>query len=312
MNLPAVTFCSSDAHTYDMIIDCQGPLNHGCKTKNMIIHEKVYNKLHCVQLNYGTDVTELQKATGEGHTHGYSLVVYQPTNTSARLNLIDNSARVVYREVKEYVYAGQQTEYILSKIVQTSLGPPYSNCNESTEYRQVNCIKDCYREAMTKICGCEYPAECEHHWSNLSHECQYAHKNSVEIESKCYQVCPVECNEVSFQLDTFDIGWNMDEQELVYYKLRVSKKFNISEYSDDELKKRMSRLFIHFDKLETTEITQSPSISLTSLISNVGGLLGKSLHSTCIFDSFSLSIHPFPTPSAPNLKFTEVNLFKSK
>ncbi len=45
----------------------------------------------------------------------------------------------------------------------------------------------------------------------------------------------------------------------------------------------MTKNYVYFDKLETTVITQFPSMSLTSLIANVGGLLGKLVHSLCIF-----------------------------
>ncbi len=55
----------------------------------------------------------------------------------------------------------------------------------------------------------------------------------------------------------------------------VGVKLNTSKFSDEEIKKRITMLSIYFDKFETTEITQSPSITPTSLIANVGGLLGK-------------------------------------
>jgi hypothetical protein len=72
---------------------------------------------------------------------------------------------------------------------------------------------------------------------------------------------------------------DIDNDVVHYYKSTLAEKFNISEYSDDEFKKRVTRMYIYFDKLEVTEITQSPSISFTSLIANVGGLLGIELYS---------------------------------
>ncbi len=178
MTLPAVTFCSQLDNTNDMIIECRGPSKHRCKMSYLTIYERFGERLHCVQLNYGANVTELQKANGEGHDYGYKLILYVLKYTSLKFTLTDNNALVVYKDVKQYVYAGQENEVVLSKTVQTALGPPYSNCNESTDYRQVNCIKDCSIKAMTEICGCKYYSDCWHHLSNLSFECRYAYNNS--------------------------------------------------------------------------------------------------------------------------------------
>jgi hypothetical protein len=177
--------------------------------------------------------------------------------------------------------------------VQTALGSPYSsNCNESTEYRQVTCNEDCYNEAMTKACGCGFPAECATS-RYRNQQCVDANHNRNEFFLKCNQECPVECNQVSFPLNRIDVEWNFLKnsvdfdsklnKSLAYYKAMISKKFDIFNKSDDEIKKCLTRIYIYFNKLETTEITQSPNMSTTDLVANVGGLLGKSLHSPCTF-----------------------------
>ena len=45
--------------------------------------------------------------------------------------------------------------------------------------------------------------------------------------------------------------------------------------SEDQLRKIITQLSIYFGKLETAEITQSPSMTSTNFVGNVGGLLGK-------------------------------------
>jgi len=277
MTFPAVTFCSQNENTYDMIIKCS--LMKGksgetdfCKMNNLTLYDKDDGRLYCAQLNYGTNFTELQKAKGAGYQYGYLLILYQPKHSYLNLAFTDNSARVVSEEVREYVYPGQETDVVLSKTVQTALSIPYSNCDESKDYRQVNCIEDCYIEAMAKLAGVRFYLYCLPYWSNLSVGCENAYKKSSEIESKCNQECPNECKQVSFQSKRADIEYDGYNLAL---KSFISRKFNISEESDDEIIKRMTQLYIYFDKLETTEITQSPSISLTCLIANVGGLLGE-------------------------------------
>jgi len=282
MTLPAVTICSQNENTYDMIIECREPSWTDCKMNNLTLYGRMYNEnKYCVQLNSGINVTE--KQSKEGYDYGYYLTLFQPKNTDLNLAITDNSARVVSEEVREYVYPGEETDVVLSKTVQTALSLPYSNCDESTNYRQVNCIGDCFDKAMAKLADGRFELYCLPYWSNYSVECQSAYNHSSEIESKCEQECPDECKQVSFQSKRVDIGLDIDNYTLNNYKSLITRKFNISEDRDEEIKKRITFLYIYFDKLETTEITQSPSISLTSLIANVGGLLGKTVHSVFIF-----------------------------
>jgi len=267
ITLPAVTICSQNENTYAMLIECslmkgKSRVHDFCKMNNLTLYDKDDGQLYCVQLNYGTNVTELQTATGAGSRYGFRLIVYQPDDTYPELAITDNRARVVSKELKEYVYPGLVTNFVLSKTVQTALGPPHSNCNESTDYRQVNSIEECVNEAM---------AECSPHWSE---ECV---NNQSEIEAKCNQKYPVECTQVSFQSYRVDYGLYIENHTLDNYKLKIEKNFDISKDSDDEISKRMTHITIYFDKLETTVITQSPSMSMTSLIANVGGLLGKTV-----------------------------------
>jgi len=74
-----------------------------------------------------------------------------------------------------------------------------------------------------------------------------------------------------------DVEWELEAEYIDYYKTKVSKKFDITGITDDQFSKRITKIHIYFSKLETTKITQSPSMTLTKLIANVGGLLGKSL-----------------------------------
>jgi len=74
-------------------------------------------------------------------------------------------------------------------------------------------------------------------------------------------------------------------------KSLVSETLNITGMNDDQFRKRLSFMWIYFDKLETTEITQTPSMTLTSLIENSGGLLGESHSLTCSFFDATVFFH---------------------
>ena len=157
--------------------------------------------------------------------------------------------------------------------MQTALGPPYSQCNKSENYRQVTCVDDCFFGTMSEICGCAYPSECGDS-SGWTKECRDTY-NSSAIQSNCNLQCPAECNLVSFPLNRIDAYWDISQSGLDYYKSIISGKFNTTGMSDDQIKKGMTWLYIYFSKFETTEITQSPSMTPTNLVANVGGLLGK-------------------------------------
>ena len=168
--------------------------------------------------------------------------------------------------------------------MQTALGPPYSKCRETEDYRQVNCINDCIFRAMSELCRCKYPEECGS-YVDWSVECQGAYDyNRSAIQSNWNLQCPSECNQVSFALNRIDVESDIDNDNLDdYYKRRISGKFNITGMSDDQLIKRMTLLYIYFSKLLTTEISQSPSMTPTNMVGNVEGLLGKK---SFIFFSF--------------------------
>jgi len=73
---------------------------------NLDPYDRNGNRSYCVQLNHGTNATELQKATGEGFRYGYSFTVYQPSYSYIEHTVTDNKAQVVRKEVREHVYPG--------------------------------------------------------------------------------------------------------------------------------------------------------------------------------------------------------------
>jgi len=95
---------------------------------NWTIYERFGERLHCVQLNYGANASELQqKSNGEGHDHGYKLNLYVLKYENLKLILTDNNARVVYKDVKEYVYGGQETEVVLLRLCRLLLAHRTAN-----------------------------------------------------------------------------------------------------------------------------------------------------------------------------------------
>jgi len=283
MTLPAITFCSGGYNAHDTILQCNYIsgvtyiANTDCiksgKMKNVTLHENGY-QVKCVQLNYGKNKTELDIAKVEGGDYRYDFRLYIPHDSYVTFAVTDNSARVVNEEVRELVFPGQISFIALSKTVQSTLGPPYSKCNETKDYRQVACREDCFRTKMNEICGCEFREGCGSYW-NWTQECKDARYIRSEIESNCNLQCPFECNQVNFPTKRAGYEAHFSQGYLDRYKPIISAKFDTTNKTDDEIKKRITELSFYYNKFETTEITQSPSMTPTSLVANVGGLLGN-------------------------------------
>jgi len=275
MILPSIAICSNH-DPQDMILYCyHGPEFKDCNWNKLKLHVRFGYQFNCLQLNYGTNKTGLIKAEGEGLENGYRLSLYYPPDSEIYFAASNNSARVVETEVREYVYPGQLTDIVLSKSIQTVLGPPYSQCNETQDYRQVTCTDDCFNTAMSEMCGCAYPAECGL-YDDWNKECVDAWSNSSAFKSHCNLQCPEECDQVRFPFNRIDVDFDISQRELDDpFKSIISAKFNISGMSDEQLKKRLTMLRLYFAKLETTEISQSPIMTSANLVGNVGGLLGK-------------------------------------
>jgi len=226
MTFPGITICSEYENTYDMIL-CIAPVWTYCQMNNLTLYNRYGSRLFCVQINYDKNDTKLQNAysEGSGFEHSFTLFLYKHENANFSLAITDNSARVVRKEVNEEVYFGQLTVRFLSKTVQTVLGPPHSSCKQSTDYRQVNCIEDCDKKAIIEGCGFGYNIKKKYKSYELSEECQDVLELPTPIIKQCYQECPVECKQVSFESKRIDIEW--DEMYLNQYAMSVvSKKFN--------------------------------------------------------------------------------------
>ncbi len=276
MTMPAITICHMhfifpygimDYKIEDMLIDCYSPTGQNCSEQSLKLYSGLVSQCNGFQLNHGTNLAELIKV--DSHV-AYTFVFYNPSWYPIRFAVNHNSDQVVLAEIRERVIPGRLTHIVLSKTVQTSLGPPHSQCNETPGYRKVTCVEDC----INKACGCVFPEGCQYN-NNWTYNCPFDNNFSLKMYSECSPQCPDECNQISFPFNRVDSDWDISSDRFNYYKRQISRKFNINRMNDDEIKNRLTCLVIYFGKLETTQITQSPSMTTTNLVGNVGGLIGK-------------------------------------
>ena len=126
---------------------------------------------------------------------------------------------------------------------------------------------------MSSICCCEWPLSCPS--SERSKDCNNTFiKNYTSIKTDCMNKCPAECNQVSFRTTRVTYKWEDSSNTIPLLKATISKKFNISGQTNEDIMSRIAKLSVFYDRLETTEIIQSPSMSTLDLIAAIGGILG--------------------------------------
>ncbi len=242
------------------------------------------DKVNCIQFNFGTNKDRLVKFYKNRTRFSFTSHFYYPNDTKLYFGLTNNSARVVLEDLTEDLFPGHDTYVALSKTEQTALGPPHSQCNDSEGYSQLICTENCFNKNITESCGCDYPVECVNttettqvNFYERSELCKRSYDISDLIWSNCRIKCPVECSQVIFSFNRMDFEIHVKPYYLDIFKSVAEKKFNITDTGSEQFVERLTSICVYFDRFETTQITQSESISLTSLIANVGGLLGEYL-----------------------------------
>lgn len=155
---------------------------------------------------------------------------------------------------------------------------PYSNCDGDTDkienfdsdiyklileknvyYTQKYCIAQCYQRELANKCNCSdaaiesifdkqacnFTSKCANETFNTFFEASY-------IEKTCMPICPLECEEMIF-------------------KKVVS--IQTVDYEKEEFKD-LAFVNVYYENIGYTEIEETPTTTIVSLISNIGGIAG--------------------------------------
>ncbi len=101
MTMPAITICSQ-GNVQEMIIECKYE-EQKCTADYLTLYSDYSYKRYCVQLNFGTNHSALNKQLREGNENGYKIMLYNPFNRVVQFAVTDNRAQVIYEDVKELV-----------------------------------------------------------------------------------------------------------------------------------------------------------------------------------------------------------------
>ena len=206
-------------------------------------------------------------------TYDYSsLIVYIHNNTIMPSTIYNKGI---------YISAGFENYFIISRIFDEKLEFPYNDCAKNIsefplnktiisfmkykkwEYSQKECISLCRTLSYIDISNCnctlksmdeKFTAKCYNNMNDSNIKaCVDLFLSKFEVE-KCSKYCPLEC-------DTLN------------YKISHSSKM-ISSLETSIKRTKIFKIYVFYEDLKYTLITQKPKIELFGFISNIGGTLG--------------------------------------
>ncbi len=260
----------------------------------------------CFRYNTGKNI---QNSTIKGLKYGFRLLlnIQIPANYdyvevglfihNQSLPPIDRFGRVFW------LMAGSIYYFELDRVFYKKLAAPYSNCLKNVNsfqlnktlidflhrvnkraYTQNDCLYHCSRLFVLEKsqCGCnsslnDFSKNCIRLSYMLETETQkcvseylrnFRKKDHYE---KCSQYCPLECDSMNYLINKYT--------EQLPISGSVSKKTQIDYYladfnSYEEIKKHYLEIFIYYNDLKYTLISEEPKTETFNFASNIGGILG--------------------------------------
>jgi hypothetical protein len=195
---------------------------------------------------------------------------------------------------------GYKTDIILRDTHLSKMNAPFSNCLKDTtspdshpsaiykkilssnhSYKQDTCLEVVLQNYIYDECKCvngylinlyKYPVCSE----IASQKCNFRRRikfTSESIMKQNFHLCPYECDSEIYSFESLHSNFPSDSylQLIKRHPVVVSKFAN---QTDELVKSSVLRVLIYFNDLRYTQITESPSMTFLTLVSNIGGILG--------------------------------------
>ena len=275
-DFPTVSFCSEknlDENLTNILTNCQYNANPDCEINQSQYFESFTDGIYrnCFRFNSGIS-NMLLKSTISGSQYGLFIDFNLKINDSLILS-INNNTKLPYTlfNSETNLSTGSQNEFKVSRTFIKNLPEPYNRCyKDVTEFPLnktiINFIQKANRTYTQK--------ECKELYLNL-----YYLENSncgcissiEEVPIKCY----INAN-TSLRLCTQQ--FLIDYSQKLIYSNHCPLECDSFEYSIDRfstpLKGNEITIFIYYESLKYTLISQQPKTLLIDLIPNIGGILG--------------------------------------
>ena len=214
-----------------------------------------------------------------------------------RIYMGNNSARRLMEVQQEIlVSTGAVTDIAVQRTFVSQMEKPYSECEHSSDslfykrlvnanfsYTRSDCLTLCRQEYIENNCRC-YDGRFLS--VNLNRVCatideincanEYVFKFGLtDLSRECNEQCPLECDKTLFSTLYSQANVLLKEKFKLYSKNKVVRAFfSGKNVSLEEFTQGFASMFIFYDRMGFTLVSEKEAFSLVDLVSNVGGTFG--------------------------------------
>uniref|UniRef100_H0W1Z6 Epithelial sodium channel subunit alpha n=1 Tax=Cavia porcellus TaxID=10141 RepID=H0W1Z6_CAVPO len=255
-------------------------------------HHPIYG--NCYTFNNKND-SSLWMASMPGINNGLSLTLRTEQNDYIPLLSTVTGARVTVHGQDEPAFMddggfnlrpGVETSISMRKEALDRLGGSYGDCTQDgsdvpvqnlypSKYTQQVCIHSCFQENMIKQCGCAYifyPKPkgvefCDYTNHSAWGYCYYKLQGAFSSDSLgCFNKCRKPCNVTIYKLSAGYSRWpSAASQDWIFQMLSLQNNYTISNKRNG-----VAKLNIYFKELNYRTNSESPSVTMVTLLSNLG------------------------------------------
>lgn len=255
-------------------------------------HHPIYG--NCYTFNNKND-SSLWMSSMPGINNGLSLTLRAEQNDYIPLLSTVTGARVTVHGQDEPAFMddggfnlrpGVETSISMRKEALDRLGGNYGDCTENgsdvpvqnlypSKYTQQVCIHSCFQESMMEKCGCAYifyprpeGAEyCDYRNHSAWGYCYYKLQGAFSSDSLgCFNKCRKPCSVTMYKLSAGYSRWpSVTSQDWIFQMLSLQNNYTINNKRNG-----VAKLNIFFKELNYKTNSESPSVTMVTLLSNLG------------------------------------------
>ncbi|XP_033723032.1 epithelial sodium channel subunit alpha [Tursiops truncatus] len=277
-----------------------GKFIFACRFNQVSCNEANYSHFHhpmygnCYTFNDKNN-SNLWMSFMPGVNNGLSLMLRTEQNDFIPLLSTVTGARVMVHGQDEPAFMddggfnlrpGMETSISMSKEAVDRLGGDYGDCTKNgsdvpvenlygTKYTQQVCIHSCFQVNMIRECGCAYifyPQPrgvefCDYRKHNSWGYCYYKLQDAFSSDRLgCFTKCRKPCNMTTYKLSAGYSRWpSVTSQDWVFQMLSLQNNYTVKNKRDG-----IAKLNIFFKELNYKTNSESPSVTMVTLLSNLG------------------------------------------
>ncbi|XP_068962163.1 amiloride-sensitive sodium channel subunit alpha isoform X1 [Petaurus breviceps papuanus] len=271
-----------------------------CRFNQASCNEGNYSQFHhpiygnCYTFN-GKNDSNIWMSSTPGINNGLSLTLRTERNDFIPLLSTVTGARVMVHGQDEPAFMddggfnirpGVETSINMRKETLDRLGGNYGDCTKngssevkvknffSSKYTQQVCVHSCFQENMIQKCGCAYISYpkpdnveyCDYKRHTDWGYCYYKLQDAFSTDNLgCFAKCRKPCSVTSYELSAGYSRWpSATSQDWVFQMLSIQNNYTISSKSG------VAKLNIFFKELNYKTNSESPSVSMVTLLSDLG------------------------------------------